>query len=269
MPRVRRNVACGALSLALLAAAAVPTGALAAGTLAIDPAATEPAQSLNVQGGPGPLKFKVVAPTCTGASEIYVEVGTQDVYDPDGSLSDSLQKDRFGLDETSPGVYEGQTTSQWLQTPATYFWVAYAVVDCGLGYRDPYISPARALIITVPPKPPAQDVAAEAFEDSEILTIAQAKAEIPNVILKRTKKVARGLKRKCSRRGEGSVLVVACTVSWNDNKTYAYNGSMRLARNDDGTLAVRFDGRRAKRACLKKGGGKRCYKKFRFNFDAA
>ena len=121
----------------------------------------------------------------------------------------------------------------------------------------------------VPPAPPAQDTAAEAFEDSALLTIAQAKAEVPNVILKRTKKVARGLKRKCSRRGAGSLLIVACTVSWNDNKKYAYNGSMRLALNDDGTLAVRFDGRRALRSCLKKGGGKRCYKKWIFNYDAA
>ena len=105
------------------------------------------------------------------------------------------------------------------------------------------------------------------LEDSEILSVAQAKAEVPNVILKRTKKVARGLKRKCARRGEGSVLIVYCTISWNDNKKYNYNGSMRLARNDDGTLSVRFDGRRAQRTCLKKGGGKRCYKKWKFSYE--
>ena len=121
----------------------------------------------------------------------------------------------------------------------------------------------------MPPAPPAQDVQAESFEDSEILSVAQAKAEVPNVILKRTKKVARGLKRKCARRGEGSVLIVYCTISWNDNKKYNYNGSMRLARNDDGTLSVRFDGRRAQRACIKKGGGKRCYKKWKFSYDGA
>ena len=84
-----------------------------------------------------------------------------------------MQKDRFGLTETSPGVYEGQTTSQWLQAPATYYWVAYAYDDCGGPYPNPYVSTARALVINVPPPAPAQDVAAEAFEDSEILTIAQ------------------------------------------------------------------------------------------------
>ena len=42
---------------------------------------------------------------------------------------------------------------------------------------------------------------------------------------------------------------------------------MRLARNDDGTLSVRFDGRRAQRTCLKKGGGKRCYKKWKFSYE--
>ena len=266
MQKVRRNVACGALSLALLAAALAPSGALAAGTIDIDPAATEPAQSLNIQAGPGPLRFKVVSPVCAGASDIYVEVASQDLRDTDDTLADVVQKDRFGLSETSPGVYEGQTTSQWLQTPGTYFWLAYIYDDCGTAYPNPFVSPVRALVVTVPPPPPAQDAPVESFEDSEILSVAHAKAEVPGVILKKTKKVARGLKRKCARRGEGSILIVYCTISWHDNRTYAYNGSMRLARNDDGTLSVRFDGRRAKRACLKKKGGKRCYKKWKFSY---
>jgi len=260
---VRRSVALGAVSLALLLAALTPAGALAAGSLPIIPDQTEPTQSLNVRGGPGPLPFKVTAPTRPGAA-MYVEVASQDIFDIDDTLADSVQRDRFSLVETSPGVYQGQTSAQWLQTPATYFWQAYAIIRCELAYDIARVGPVRALIVTVPPPPPGQDAGFEAFEDSEILTIAQAKAEVPNVILKRTKRVARGLKRKCSRRGEGSVLVVACTVSWNDNKKYSYNGSMRLVRNDDGTLSVRFDGRRAPTACVKKGGGKRCYKKWKF-----
>ena len=55
-------------------------------------------------------------------------------------------------------------------------------------------------------------------------------------MLKAKRKSARGLKRTCSRRSSGSILVVACTVSWSDNKKYSYNGRMRLALNDDGTL---------------------------------
>ena len=266
--RSRWSVASGLTSLALLVAAASPAGALAAGLLPILPDQTTPTQSFNVVGGITSVSFKVVAPTCPGAP-MYVEVASQEVYGPDGTFADAVQADRFSLVETSPGIYEGQTSAQWLKTPATYFWMASAVVKCEDVFDVPRNSPVRSLIVTVPPPPPAQDAAAEAFEDSELLTIAQAKAEVPNIILKRTKKVARGLKRKCSRRGEGSVLVVACTVAWNDNKKYRYDGSMRLARNDDGTLSVRFDGRRALSACTKKGGGKRCYKKFAFSYDAA
>src|SRR5206468_5710 len=122
----------------------------------------------------------------------------------------------FALTETSPGDYTGQASGAWLSTPATYYWTASGVAKCA---GDPYavdrVSSARSIVINVAPPPPGSDQPPDVPEDSALLTIAQAKAEIPALILKRTKKVARGLKRKCSRRGEGSLLVVACTVSWN------------------------------------------------------
>ena len=64
--------------------------------------------------------------------------------------------------------------------------------------------------------------------------------------------------------GAGAVTV-ACAISWNDGATYAYSGSMRLTSNADGTLSATFDGRRAQRSCVKKG-GKRCFKNWDFSY---
>ena len=204
--------------------------------------------------------------TAPGAS-IFIDVANQNVFGPDDRLIESARKEHFPLAETSPGTYSGQATGQWLSTPGTYYWHASGVARCA---GDPYevdrVSPVRSIVINAAPPPPGSDQIPEVPEDSALLTIAQAKAEIPGLILKRTKKLARGLKRKCSRRGDGSLLVVACTVSWSDNKKYSYNGSMRLALNDDGTLTVRFDGRRATKACIKGKGGKKCFKKWVFSY---
>jgi hypothetical protein len=37
-------------------------------------------------------------------------------------------------------------------------------------------------------------------------------------------------------------LAVVCTASWNDRKRYGYNGSWRMALNDDGTVEAIFAG---------------------------
>ena len=263
----RRSVVLRTALLAFAVSLLVAGNAHAQGTLPYDPAQTNPQQSVNVVAGPGPLAFKVVSPDCPGAP-FYIEVANENVYGPDQSLIDSARKDYFALSETSPGVYEGQTGAQWLSTPGTYYWMASAVAKCTDQFDVARNSPVRSIVITAAPPPPGSDQVPEVPEDSAILTIAQGKAEIPGLILKKTKKVARGLKRKCSRRGEGSILVVACTVAWHDNKKFNYNGAMRLALNDDGTLTARFDGRRATKACLKKKGGKKCYKKWTFNYDS-
>ena len=50
--------------------------------------------------------------------------------------------------------------------------------------------------------------------------------------------------------------------------TYAYSGSLRLTSNADGTLSATFDGRRAQRSCVKKG-GKRCFMNGDFSYNVA
>ena len=263
MLRVRRVVVSVAGVIALSYAVVAPSPALAAGAMPIDASQTEPVQSASIVAGQASLSFKVVAPACA-ATEMFVEVASKETYDSNSSLADSVQTDYFALAQTSPGVFQGQTSAQWLKTPAAYFWQAYTLADCGgvFNYALEYVSTTRALVVTAPPQPPAENLTPEAA-DAQILSVAQAKAEVPKAILKRTKRAARGLARKCALRGAGG-LVVYCTVSWNDNRKYSYNGTMRLARNDDATLSVRFDGRRAQRTCLRKRGA-RCYRKWTFS----
>ena len=263
-----RSIARRAVPLAAVLFVLAPAAVLATpGSFPYDPAQTNPQQSANFTAGPGPLAFKVVSPDCPGAS-LFVDVANQNVYGSDDRLIESARKEHIAMTETSAGVYEGSATAQWLSTPATYYWHISGVAQCSDAFPVDRVSPVRAIVINNAPPPPGSDQNPEVEDENELLTIAQAKAEIPGLILKRTKKVARGLKRKCSRRGAGSILIVACTTSWSDNKKYSYNGSMRLALNDDGTLSVRFDGRRATRACLKGKGGKKCYKKWVFSYAA-
>ncbi len=272
MTRVRTSVVSAAALLALLVTAAVPATAGAAGSFPYDPAQTVPEQSLNFTAGPGPMTFRVVSRDCPGAA-VHIEVASENVFGPDDTLIDTARKDYFTLTETSPGVYDGSTGAQWLQTPGTYYWLAQTIHKCTDIYDVPRVSPVRAIVVNVAPPAPGADIYAEIPEDSEILSIALAKSEIPRIILKRTKRIARGLKRRCSRRGAGSILVVFCTVSWNDKKKYRYNGSMRLTGNDDGSIAMRFDGRRATLKCWKrKQRAKRrassCYKRWRFEYES-
>ena len=106
-------------------------------------------------------------------------------------------------------------------------------------------------------------------DNGELLTIEQARASISPAVLKAKKKRPRGLKRTCTRRGSGSILAVVCTSSWNDRTKYTYNGTWRMALNDDGTVEATFNGRRALLACVKKQrrtkqSVKRCFKKHQF-----
>ncbi len=73
---------------------------------------------------------------------------------------------------------------------------------------------------------------------------------------------------RCTRRGGGSILTVFCTASWTDGKRHRYDGSFRMALNEDGTIAARFDGRRATLGCLGRRRGKqakRCHRGYRFS----
>lgn len=242
-----------------------PSPTLASVPMPIDEAQTLPTQNQSIVVGAASVAFKVVAPGCTTA-EMVIEVASQETYESNGSFSDTVQRDYFTLPQTGPGVFEGQTSAAWVKAPAAYYWQAYAVANCGgvFEYMVEHVGPTRTLTIAPRPSRPVQTAVPVATQQT--LSVAQASTEVANAIRKRTKKAARALKRKCARPGT-SVLVVSCTLSWTDSTKYNYTGSMRLTRNDDGTLSARFDGRRAQRTCVKKGGGKRCYKKWKFSYE--
>ena len=152
MLRVRRVVVSGAGVIALSFAAVAPSPALAAGVMPIDASQTEPVQSASIVAGQASLSFKVVAPTCS-ATEMFVEVASRETYDSNSSLADSVQTDYFALAQTSPGVFQGQTSAPWLKTPAAYFWQAYTLANCGGVFNSAleYVSATRALVLTAPP----------------------------------------------------------------------------------------------------------------------
>jgi hypothetical protein len=258
-----------AVLAALIAALALPGTALASGQLAT----TEmtPAQSANIVATTS-LTFRVRS-SCQGQL-MQVLVGRDSTLDADGLLVAGAQVDRFTLSETTPGVYEGATTATWLQTPGTYFWQAEAPnAKCDLGTPDGgpaliYTSGVVGITILPGSSGGGGDTNVDVTDNSEILTIAQAKASLPDVLRKGTRRTPRRVSGLCTRHGSGSLLVVFCTTRWTDGKTWSYNGAVRQALNADGTISARFDGRRAKLSCLKKAARKideqACYRKFHF-----
>ncbi len=187
------------------------------------------------------------------------------------------QVDGFSLTETTPGVYEGTTSATWLQTPGSYFWQAIAPnAKCdGTSEGGPaalYATPVVGIAVIASTSNSGTDTTpVDVQDDSEILTLAQAKSSIPSVIRKGTRRTGRKVSGRCTRRGSGSILVVFCTTHWTDGKKWTYNGTIRQALNDDGTISGRFDGRRATLACIKhtarKVDEKRCFKKYRFTAE--
>ncbi len=254
----------------VLAALILPAFASAAGEFPVTQMA--PAQSTNLAPGSTPL-FRVTSP-CAGQL-VSVTVANQDIRDGEGRLAASVQVDGFQLSETgqATGVYEATARAAWLQAPGTYFWQASSVANCSdsSGPTAPLVSPVVAIIVSAPTSA-SGDVSPTTVDDnSEILTLAQAKSALPSVITKGTRRTGRRISGRCTRRGSGSILVVFCTTRWTDGKRYTYNGSVRQALNDDGTISARFDGRRAKLSCLKKTARKvdekRCYRKYRFTAE--
>lgn len=261
------------LLLAVLALLAVPATAFAAGALPVS--AMAPAQSTNISPTTTSQTFRVTS-SCLG-QQLAVIVATQSALDPDGILVAPAQVDNFALTETTPGIYEAATTATWLQTPGTYFWQAVAPnAKCDLGTPDGgpalrYASPTVGIVVSAVVTPSGDTTPISVDDDSEILTLNQAKATLGDVARKGTRRKAHQLSGRCTRRGSGSILVVFCTTRWSDLKTWTYNGTIRQALNDDGTITARFDGRRARLSCIKKTkrkvDEKACYHKYHFTAE--
>ncbi len=263
-----------AVLLALLAAL-VPAAALAAGQFP-DPPQMTPAQSTNIPSTTTSLTFTVnLGSRCVG-QPLQVVVANQSTTGSDGVLVASARVDSFPVADTGAGVYQGATSGTWLQTPGTYFWqgVANAAKCDGTtegGDPNAYATPVVAIVVGSPTSSSGDTTPVDVQDSSEILTIAQAKGSLPDVLRKGTRRTPRRVSGRCSRHGSGSLLVVFCTTRWTDGKTWTYNGSVRQALNDDGTISARFDGRRARLSCIKhtarKIDEKRCYKKFHFTAE--
>jgi hypothetical protein len=212
------------------------------------------------------LSFKVPA-GCPSMSA-YIEVARDEQYDLDGTLYQGSTVDRFAAEETSAGVYEATTSGSWLQTPGAYYWQISGLAACDGGNATLWVGPAIGL--TIKSATPTDPVPGSEIPDQvEILTLAQARASIPTIVKNVKRRIARGLKRNCTRGGTGDLTVVLCTVSWNDKLQYRYNGSFRVVLDDDGGIVSRFDGRRATLKCLKQRKGKdakKCYKAHRFSY---
>ena len=255
------------LTLALVAiiAGSLPAVAPAAGPIPVTQ--LTPAQSTNLPPGSTPT-FRIDS-TCTNQL-INVLVANQEVYDADGLFAQSATVDKLTLSESPLGTYQGVSRSPWLSTPGTYYWQATTVADCGSGVVNPLVSPTVGIIVAAPPASDTGGTGAVELQDSgELLTLSQAKASLGSIIQTGTRRTGKRVSGRCTRRGSGSVLVVFCTARWSDGKKYTYNGSVREALNDDGSITARFDGRRATLACIKqtarKVDEKRCFKKFRFD----
>jgi hypothetical protein len=246
-----------ALPAALLLVA--PT-ALGAGQLTVTD--MQPAQSTNLQPGTA-VTFRVTS-ACVNQA-MFVEVSTSSTLDADGTLADVGQQDRVSMEAQPDGTYTATVRgSAWLSTPGTYYWQGSIAGVCEGLEKQTWVTPVVGIVVLKPASGGGEDVTAEVQDNGEILTIEQARASIRDGVLKMTRRLPRGLKRTCTRRGSGSILAVICTASWIDSKKYRYNGSWRMALNDDGTIEARFDGRRATAKCLKTAKQKkRCYKRYR------
>jgi hypothetical protein len=249
-----------ALPAALLTAAPVAHGAGA-----LEVTQLQPGQSTNLAPGRA-VTFRVTS-SCVN-QPMFVEVANTQTRDEDGTLADAGRQDYLSMEAAPDGTYTATAPSGsgWLNTPGTYFWQAQVNGLCGPSdapIKQVWVSDVVGIVVTKPASGGGEDVTAEADEDGAIITIAEARRAARDGVLKLTRKLPRGLTRRCKRNVGGSLLAVLCTASWYDSSKYRYNGSWRMALNDDGTITARFDGRRAKLACLRTAKQKkRCYRRF-------
>lgn len=246
-----------------------PAAAGAAGDLTNYVTSVSPAQNAKLAFASTP-SFQVIS-TCKGMALVGYISRSGSVDGENAFLGGDLQ-DQFPMPEVTfgSGVYQGTPQGTWLQQAGDYYWqVRAASAQCA---GEPAIAwslpPIGIQVLGSTSSSGTVDVTEQ--DNGELLTIVQARDTIGPAVLKAKKKSARGLKRTCTRRGSGSILAVICTASWNDRSKYSYNGSWRMALNDDGTVSATFNGRRALLSCVKRKRSQRasvksCFKKHKFS----
>lgn len=264
--RIARHGTALGLTAALLLA--LPAASLAAGDLTAYVTSVSPAQNAKLANGSKP-DFQVVS-TCKGMALVGY-ISRSPALDGDMAFLGGDLQDQFPMPEVTfgSGVYSGAPQGTWLQQAGEYYWqVRAANAQCAGEPGGAWaLPPVGIQVLASTAASGTVDVTEQ--DNGELLTITQARDTIGPAVRKAKKTAARGLKRTCTRRGSGSILAVVCTASWTDGKTYSYNGSWRMALNDDGTVEATFNGRRAKLTCIKSKRAKRrsvkpCFKKHTF-----
>lgn len=266
-PRTRRH----GTALAVLAAMslAVPTTASAAGDLTAYITSVSPAQNAKLALGAKPA-FQVIS-SCKGMG-LTGYISRTSALDGDSAFLGSDLQDQFPMPEVTfgSGIYEGSPQGTWLQQAGEYYWqVRASNAQCSADPAGAWaLPPVGIQVLGSTSAGGTTDVVDQ--DNGELLTIEQARTSISPAVLKAKKRLPRGLKRTCTRRGSGSILAVVCTSSWNDRVKYSYNGTWRMALNDDGTVEATFNGRRALLSCVAKKrrakqSVKTCFKKHQFS----
>lgn len=198
-------------------------------------------------------------PSPTGNS-LFVEVTNQNIAGQDGTLADDQQYRVGGgsLDrgDADPTTWTGNVTGSFPSTPGRYFFQFYAFgvnADCGpAGGVCTLASPVFSFS-TQPAAPPPQP--------QIVWKLADAQSEVRRVIRHETKRSPSNLRRSCAR---VSSLRFSCRADWRD-ATWVWAGTLRLrldtTRNE---IDYSFNGRRARRACLRKSSLKRCARRVSF-----
>jgi hypothetical protein len=213
-----------------------------------------------------------------GAYGIYVRVSsTPDVGTDGQTLSDLHALDYFALARSSTdlGVFRGVSNAgptRWPNYPGTYYWQASAdwtefIPDDpntpqydGRVVSHAQLSPIRSITVAAPrpavPPPAAPPPAAT--PDPLLMTTAMAQYFVRATIRSNTHRQPVGLTYGCAR---STIPSFICRPAWRD-RIFTYRGTVRMRNTKHvGTTVyarVLFDGKRAKRTCLRKKSFTRC-----------
>jgi hypothetical protein len=257
-----------ALACALAVSAIMGTAAAAAEPLPFVSLTPEDGAVLTQTAGPGIQWYMTGGPK--DAYGIYVRVSsTPDVGTDGQTLSDLHTLDYFvlGRSSTDVGVFRGVSNAgptRWPNYPGTYYWQAsanwteYIPDDPNTPQYDGQIvnhsqlSPIRRITVTAPqqPTPPAAPPAAP--PNPLRMTTAMARYFVRATIRAHTHREPVGLTYGCAR---STITAFICHPVWRD-RIFAYRATAQMRNTSAiGTTVyarVGFDGKRAKRSCLRK-----------------
>jgi hypothetical protein len=274
--KVKRWSALGAL-VALSTAAAVTTATAAA-------AESLPFQTMTPEDGAvvQQTAYAGVRWTITGgpaaATSIQISVSNTPDVGTDGETLSDLHRVLFvslWQSSTNVGTFTDVPVGgpyAWTNYPGTYYWQASASWTDTIpddpntpAYDPKYIShsalsPIRRITVQAPqPQPqPSAPTTPTASPNPLKMTSVDAQLYVRAFIRQRTHRQPEGLTYDCSRL---TISAFRCHPSWRDRR-FAYRGTAEFRHRTAGdgqTYALaRFDGRRARRSCIRRKSFSRC-----------